>query len=45
MDASGVWQLFMETGAPEYYLMYRALKTEDSHVSENQRVGASGSAI
>ena len=35
------WQLFLETGAPELYMMYvGALKTEGSHVPEHHSVGA-----
>ncbi len=33
MNKSEYWQLFLETGAPEVYLMYtRQLKMEESHV-------------
>ena len=36
MNAENYWQLFMETGAPEMYLMYtRALKLEDKHVLDD----------
>ena len=36
MKSTDYWQLFMETGAPEAYLMYtKALKTEGIHVSEH----------
>ena len=36
MDAANYWQLFMETGAPEMYLLYqKALKTEGKHVSDH----------
>ena len=35
MNKTDYWQLFLETGAPEMYLMYRALQTEDKHVSEH----------
>ena len=35
MDARDYWQLFVETGAPEMYLMYsNALKMEENHVPE-----------
>lgn len=35
MDAQEYWQLFLETGAPEVYMMYtRALKSEGNYVSE-----------
>lgn len=43
MDVKDYWQLFMETGAPEAYLMYsRALKTEENHVPESTGSGAAG---
>ena len=33
MNALDYWQLFLETGAPEAYLMYsKQLKSEDTHV-------------
>lgn len=36
MDAREYWQLFLETGAPEVYMMYtQALKTEGTHVPEH----------
>ena len=35
MNATDYWQLFLETGAPEAYLMYsKRLKMEGKHVSE-----------
>ena len=36
MNAGDYWQLFLETGAPEAYLMYsKALKMEGNHVPDN----------
>ncbi len=36
MNAMDYWQFFLETGAPEYYLMYqKALKMEEHHVFDN----------
>lgn len=35
MKASDYWQIFMETGAPEAYLMYKALRTEGTDVSDD----------
>ena len=36
MNAENYWELFMETGAPEMYLLYqKALKTEENHVSDH----------
>ena len=35
MNARDYWQLFLETGAPELYLMYtKANKTEGVHVPD-----------
>lgn len=42
MDAMDYWQIFVETGAPELYLMYaKAVKSEGHHVSENKGSGPS----
>ena len=35
MKANDYWQLFMETGAPEAYLIYKAMKTEGKDVSDH----------
>ena len=36
MKAADYWQLFLETGAPEAYLMYsKQLKSEGSHVFDD----------
>ena len=36
MNASDYWNFFLETGAPEYYLLYQnALKMEGNHVSND----------
>ena len=36
MDAVDYWQLFLETGAPEAYMLYiSAMKSEDSHVYDD----------
>ena len=36
MNAFDYWQLFLETGAPEAYLMYtKAMKTEGKHVFDD----------
>lgn len=35
MNAGDYWQLFLETGAPELYLLYtKAAKTEGVHVPD-----------
>ncbi len=36
MNATDYWRLFLETGAPELYLMYtNAIKTEGKDVSDD----------
>ena len=36
MESAQYWKNFMETGAPEYYLLYqRALKMEAKHVPDD----------
>ena len=36
MDAANYWQLFIDTGAPEMYLLYQqARKTEEYYVSDH----------
>lgn len=40
MDAQGYWQVFLETGAPEMYLLYsKAKRLEDVHVLDDSRFG------
>lgn len=42
MESKQIWQLFMETGAPEMYLLYqKARRMEDVHVFEGSGTGAS----
>ena len=42
MKSNDYWQLFLESGAPEYYLLYQnALKMEGSHVLDDSGLGAS----
>ena len=35
MNKTDYWQLFLETGAPELYLLYKATQTEAMHVSDH----------
>lgn len=35
MNASDYWTIFMETGAPEAYLMFKAMQTEETHVFDD----------
>ena len=40
MDVKAAWQMFVETGAPEMYLLYtQARKTEKPYVFEDSRPG------
>lgn len=46
MKATDYWQIFLETGAPEAYVMYaQALKAEAGYVSDNTGFGASGNGL
>lgn len=46
MKANDYWQVFLETGAPEAYLMYTdAKRMESTHVFENARPGDPGNSI
>ncbi len=41
MNAEFFWQVFLETGAPEAYLMFQKMRrTEDGNVSYDQGFGA-----
>ena len=43
MKAMDYWRIFMETGAPEAYVMYnQAKRLENAHVSDDPRVSAPG---
>lgn len=43
MNAADYWDIFMDTGAPEAYLLYsRALKTEARDVPNDSGTGAAG---
>jgi hypothetical protein len=46
MDAKMLWQLFVETGAPELYMLYNmARKTEGVHVPNDTRTCSAGHEI
>lgn len=46
MTSKDYWQVFLETGAPEMYLLYHtALKMENNNVLDNQGFGAAGHII
>lgn len=46
MDANNYWQLFLETGAPEFYLLFNnARKMESEYVLDDPGTGASGHSL
>ncbi len=46
MQSKDYWNLFLETGMPEAYLMYKSvLKAENSHVFDDSRPGFAGHSI
>ena len=46
MNAQNFWQLFLETGAPELYMMYhQAKRMESSHVPDDPGTGAAGHGL
>jgi hypothetical protein len=46
MNANDFWDMFMKTGAPEVYLMYRNAKDlEEGHVSECSGPCAAGNRL
>lgn len=46
MNAENSWKMFLETGAPEFYLMYsQAKKTEDSYVFNSAGFGTASNKL
>ena len=46
MDSNDYWMCFLETGAPEMYLLYaKARKSEEAYVCKNESIGHSGYRI
>lgn len=45
MNPTDYWTLFLETGAPEFYMMYKAQKTEGIHVPDGEGSGAAGHGL
>ncbi len=42
MKAGELWSIFLETGAPEIYLLYNhARRTEEAHVFNDPGIGSS----
>lgn len=43
MNSKQLWLAFLDTGAPEMYLLYnQAKKKENSHVSDDQGIDSAG---
>ena len=46
MNANDYWKCFLETGLPEYYLMYsKAMKMEETHVFDDPGHRAPGHGL
>ena len=46
MNAAVYWKIFMETGAPEAYVMYnQAKRMENTHVFDDQGFGTAGHGL
>ena len=46
MKSQDYWQIFLETGAPELYLMYnKARKMETTHVFDDSGPGTAGHTL
>ena len=46
MNAREYWDIFLETGAPEMYLLYKqARKMEEADVFDRSWTGASGNGL
>ena len=46
MNAQDYWQFFLDTGAPEMYLLYnRARKMEEAHVFDDTGSGTAGHSL
>lgn len=46
MDSNAIWQVFLDTGAPEMYLLYNKVRqSEEFHVFNDSRSGSAGNAL
>lgn len=46
MDAQQYWNVFIDSGIPEYYLLYiKAKKMEAAHVLDNAGTGTAGHTL
>ncbi len=46
MEKKDYWQLFLETGAPELYMLFtHERRLENTHVSDDPGTGAAGNRL
>ena len=46
MNSQAFWQVFLDTGAPEMFMLYHKMrKMEDGHVSDNTGVSPAGNTL
>lgn len=46
MNADAYWEIFLQTGSPEAYLMYKqAVMMEESDVSKGAGIGIAGNGV
>ena len=46
MNAQDYWKVFLDSGIPEYYMLYnRAKKLEESYVPDNTGTGDTGVSL
>ena len=46
MNSQALWNMFLQTGSPELYVLFKhACKLEDSHASDDQGSGTSFNSI
>jgi hypothetical protein len=46
MNAKDYWQAFLETGAPEFYMLYsQSKRMENTHVPDDEGSGSSGHGL
>ena len=46
MNSNDYWQMFLETGVPEYYVLYhRAQTMERNHVSDDSGAGVTSHTV
>ncbi len=45
MNAQDYWQIFLDTGAPEMYLMYNKARKMEMYVPDSQGIGSAGDSL